>query len=276
MTLDVIESPVWPGYDIGIHGRTVLATFGTILKTWRQRRRMSQMALALESNVSTRHVSFLETGKSAPSRDMVLRLAETLSVPGHVRNEWLLAAGFAPAFRQRALDEEELRPFRRAVTRLLDGHDPYPGWALDGGWRIVQANGAGESLLRHLGIEPGDSLVAAIVDDPTLGGALVNWEETVSHLAARLGAEARRRGDPDTAAAASRLKRTAGHAAHTAPVPAAFPTQILYREQVVSLVSVQALFNTAADLTLADLRIELFFPLDKASETVFEGGALSP
>ena len=250
-----------------VKGALGLETFGDLLRTWRGRRRMSQMALALASDVSTRHLSYLETGKASPSRDMVLRLAETLSVPKQRRNDWLVAAGYAPLFQQRPLDDDALKPFQTAVARLLERHDPYPGWALDGRWRIVRTNPAGERLLRHLGIGAGDSLVAAILTDPTLGGALVNWREAVSHLAARLGAEARRRHDDETAAAAGRLRTLAGGTVAASPLPAAVPTRLRYLNRVVSLISLQALFNTAEDLTLADIRIELFFPADAESET---------
>jgi len=160
------------------------------------------MALALAADVSTRHISYLETAKAAPSRDMALRLAEALSVPAHARNDWLTAAGFAPIYESRPLDSAELAPFMHAVTRLLDRHDPYPGWALDPDWRIVLCNHVGERLLRRVGIAPGDSLVAALVGDPTLGGALLNWREATLPLAQRLGAEARRRNDAGTARAA--------------------------------------------------------------------------
>jgi transcriptional regulator with XRE-family HTH domain len=228
------------------------------------------MALALASDVSTRHISYLETGKASPSREMVLRLSRVLTAPPNERNVWLTAAGFAPLFRSRPLDDQELRPFRMAVTRLLEGHDPYPGWALDGDWRIVMANAAGEAMLRRLGVSLGESIVAALVADPTLGGALENWREAVSHLAARLGAEARRKAEEDTAAAALELSALAQRDIADGPLPAAIPTRINDAGRVLSLISLQALFNTAEDATLADLRIELFFPADSETEQALE------
>ncbi|WP_349363842.1 MAG: helix-turn-helix domain-containing protein [Roseitalea porphyridii] len=243
-----------------------LSTFGPTLKAWRTRRRMSQMALALAADVSTRHISYLETAKAAPSRDMVLRLAEALNVPAHARNDWLTAAGFAPIYESRPLDSAELAPFIEAITRLLDRHDPYPGWALDPDWRIVLCNHVGERLLRRVGIAPGDSLVAALVGDPTLGGALLNWREATLPLAQRLGAEARRRNDAETAKAAETLAALSGQSPLAAPASAAVTTRLGIDGRTIELVSIQAAFNTANDLTLADLRTELFFPLGADSE----------
>ncbi|QBK30153.1 helix-turn-helix domain-containing protein [Roseitalea porphyridii] len=243
-----------------------MKAFGQTLKAWRSRRRMSQMALALAADVSTRHISYLETSKAAPSRDMALRLAEALNVPAHARNDWLTAAGFAPIYESRPLDSAELAPFMEAVTRLLDRHDPYPGWALDPDWRIVLCNRVGETLLRRVGIAPGDSLVAALVDDPTLGGALLNWREATLTLSQRLGAEARRRNDAETAKAAETLAALSGQSPLAAPASAAVTTRLGINGRVIELVSIQAAFNTANDLTLADLRTELFFPVGADSE----------
>ena len=245
-------------------------TFGEVLRRWRRKRRLSQMALALASDVSTRHISYLETGKAAPSREMVLRLSRVLTAPPSERNAWLAAAGFAPLFKSKSLDDQELRPFRMAVARLLKRHAPYPGWALDGGWRIITANETGEILLERLGLQVGESIVAALVADPTLGGALENWREAIAHLAARLGAEARRRVDDETTAAARQLSAMAVWDDEEASLPAAIPTQINSAGQLLSLISLQALFNTAQDEALADLRIELFFPTDAQTEQALE------
>lgn len=240
------------------------------MKAWRGRRRMSQMALALTAGVSTRHVSYLETGKAAPSRDMVLRLADAMSVPMHARNDWLTSAGFAPVFQRRDLASEELQPFMTALERMLARHDPFPGWVLDPDWKIMRCSRAGELLLGRLGIAIGDSLIAAMQADPTRGGAIRNWQETASHLAARLGSEARRRGDAEAASAAKAL---AAHCPKGDLIPPAAPavTTVLEIDGVtLELVSIQAVFNTASDLSLADLRTELFYPVDPDTEQALE------
>ena len=129
-----------------------ISTIGDHLRDWRQRRRMSQMDLALEANISTRHLSFLETGRSQPSREMVLLLAEQLEVPLRERNVLLIAAGFAPVYSQRALDDPALAAAREAVDLVLKGHEPYPALAIDRHWSLVAANAALMPLID--GVDP--------------------------------------------------------------------------------------------------------------------------
>ena len=119
---------------------TVEAPLGGLLRDWRQRRRLSQLDLALEAGVSARHLSFLETGRSKPSREMVLHLAELLDVPLRDRNQLLLAAGFAPAYPERGIDAAEMAPVRDAIRLVLDGHEPYPALVVDRWWNLVAAN----------------------------------------------------------------------------------------------------------------------------------------
>lgn len=245
-------------------------TFGDTLKAWRGRRRMSQMALALAADVSTRHVSYIETGKAAPSRAMVLRLADAMSVPMHARNDWLTSAGFAPVFQRRELASDDLRPFMAALERMLARHDPYPGWVLDHDWKIIRCNRTGEQLLSRLGIAVGESLIKAMIADPSRGGAILNWQEAAAHLAARLGSEARRRGDEETAKATKSLAAQSPPGEVDLPVAPAVTTRISLDGVTLELVSIQAVFNTASDLSLADLRTELFYPVDAVSEQALE------
>ena len=223
------------------------------------------MALASAADVSPRHVSYLETRKASPSRPMVLRLADALSVPKHARNGWLISAGFAPIYARRALTSDELRPFVNIIDRLLTCHDPFPGWALDASWTLVTANTCGEVVLSRLGLEIGDSLVDAITADPTLGGHLINWEEAVAHLSHRLWGEGRTREDAATTAAATKLTQLSSRNSGAATM-IAIPTVLEIEGLTLSLTSVQALFNTAQDLTLTDLRVELFYPNDQPTE----------
>src|SRR3954453_23437174 len=125
---------------------------GTLLKDWRRRRRLSQLDLALEAGVSARHLSFVETGRSKPSREMVLHLADQLDVPLRDRNQLLLAAGYAPAYGEHAIDAPELAPVRDAIRRVLDGHDPYPALVVDRWWDMVDANRSLAPLLE--GVAP--------------------------------------------------------------------------------------------------------------------------
>src|SRR5215213_11327077 len=120
---------------------------GTLLRAWRQRRRLSQLDLALDAGVSARHVSFVETGRAKPSRDMVLHLADQLEVPLRERNRLLLAAGYAPVYGERSLDDPEMAPVRDALELVLRGHEPYPAVVVDGGWNVVAGNRANPMLL---------------------------------------------------------------------------------------------------------------------------------
>src|SRR5439155_12203745 len=121
-------------------------TFGSLLRDWRQRRRLTQLDLGIQADVSARHLSFLETGRSRPSRDMVLLLAEELDVPLRGRNELMMAAGYAPAYGEHSLDDDELADVRRSLNRILDGHAPYPAVLVDGSWNLVGANRAAALL----------------------------------------------------------------------------------------------------------------------------------
>jgi transcriptional regulator with XRE-family HTH domain len=129
------------------------AGVGELLRGWRQRRRLSQLDLSVEAEVSARHLSFVETGRSRPSRELVLHLAEHLEVPLRERNSLLLAAGYAPAFRERSLDDAEMDPVRAALDRVLGAHEPFPAVIVDRGWDLVSANGAALSLF-SAGVAP--------------------------------------------------------------------------------------------------------------------------
>ena len=136
---------------------TIDAPLGSLLRDWRQRRRLSQLDLALEAGVSARHLSFVETGRSKPSREMVLHLAEQLDVPLRDRNQLLLAAGFAPAYGEHALDAPEMAPVREALDRILNGHEPYPAVVVDRWWNLVAANARHRAVHRRRRAAPAAS-----------------------------------------------------------------------------------------------------------------------
>src|SRR5215831_7969028 len=178
---------------------TIEQSVGSLLKEWRQRRRLSQLDLACEADISTRHLSFLETGRSTPSREMLLRLAEQLEVPLRERNVLLNAAGYAPVFLERALDDPALAAAREAVNLVLEGHQPYPALAVDRHWNLVAANDAVPPLLA--GVDP--SLVSSPVNVLRLalhpkGLALrtANLPEWRAHLLARLRRQVELTADP--------------------------------------------------------------------------------
>ena len=253
--------------------------FGTLLKDWRSQRRLSQLDLGLAANVSARHISFLETGRSRPSRSMVVLLSETLEIPRANRNSLLDAAGYSPAYRSRDLDEAEMAAVRAAVDWTLERHDPLPAIAIDRHWTIVAANRSATALLVGVGLRAGDSLLQAFTNSPTLRAAIDNWPEMARYLLARLRTESTHLGgDPVLDAAADRLAaEVSGSAAPaTGVLPAVVPTRYRMNGTVLSLFSTIAQFGTAEDISLADLRIELMFPADEATRLILLSDAKAP
>lgn len=240
--------------------------FGLLLKEWRAARRMSQLELGLEANVSARHIAFLETGRARPSREMVLRLAETLDVPLSARNILLGRAGFAPAYGTQGLDAPEAARLRAAVERLLSAHDPYPAFAIDRHWVVQRLNRSATLLLGTFGIGPGSSALDAFLGP--LRPVVANWEEIARHLAHRLRAESARHGrDPVLDAAVRQLLAELGP---VEPLPAGaravVPTRLRVPGGELAFFTMITEFGTVEDERIADLRIELFFPADAATE----------
>lgn len=250
-------------------------TFGRELRRWRDLRRVSQLQLSLETGVSPRHLSFLESGRARPSRAMVLRLAEHLDVPREARNTLLGAAGFAAAWRRRAPDDAELAPLTAALRRILDRHAPFPALAFDRRWRITDANGPALRLFGAFGLGPGASLLEAMLDDQGLGAAIENLAEVARETAGRLRAELAHFGpDPELEAFAARFMALAADAAGDPGDAVVTPVRVRAGEVTLSFLSTLAQFGSANDIALADMRIELFFPIDAATERVLE--ALAP
>jgi transcriptional regulator with XRE-family HTH domain len=242
--------------------------FAQVLKEWRGRRRMSQLDLGLTANVSTRHVAFLETGRSRPSREMVIQLAEALEVPRPARNTMLNAAGFAPAYRARALDASDMAVVREALDWMVARHDPYPALAIDRHWAVVSANQTATALLGAFGIGVGGSLIDALCEPGRGAQMLENWAEAGHHMLMRLRTEsAHHGGDQVLDTAAARLSEDPEIRCFTPLAPLAPVIPVRYRagSAVLSFISTIAQFGTVEDIALADLRIELLFPADEAT-----------
>ncbi len=241
-------------------------SFGDVLKQWRSVRRMSQLELGLAANVSARHISFLETGRAAPSRSMVLQLSETMQVPRAARNTLLKAAGYAEAYRNRGLTEKEMEPILKAVDWTLSRHAPYPAFAFDRHWKLLRMNDQASRLLGVAGIGAGNSLLHALVHSERLRGAIDNWPEVARHLIARLRIESvQLGGDPVLSDAADRLAKDMAHAPphESLVLSAVVPTRYRFGGKMLSFFSTIAQFGTAEDIALADLKIELMFPADE-------------
>lgn len=251
---------------------------GRLLRAWRQRRHLTQLDLALEAAISTRHLSFIETGRAQPSRDMLLHLAELLRVPLGERNALLLAGGFAPRFHQRPLDAPELAAARFAVERLLAAHEPYPALAVDARWNLVTANRATLRLAAGAAPEllaPPANVLRLSLHPDGLGRCIVNYEEWQAHVLLRLRRHLDLTGDPEIRALGDELAGygvppgavpTAGRDDHIAEqVGIAIPLRLRHEWSELALLSTTTVFGTAVDVTLSGITLESFFPLDAAT-----------
>ncbi len=246
---------------------------GDLLRDWRQRRRLSQLDLSLEAEVSARHLSFVETGRSKPSRELVLHLAEHLDVPLRERNSLLLAAGYAPAYQERALDDAEMDPVRDALDLILGGHEPYPAVIVDRHWDLVTANGAALTVFTA-GVAP--ELLEPPINVYRLGlhpdgvaPRVRNMAEYSAHLLTRLQREVALTRDAELAAL---LEEVRGYPGVTEPTSSVVdPATMLFLPmeltgpdgEELSFFSTLATFGTALDITIAELSIEAFFPADE-------------
>src|SRR4030088_1233931 len=247
--------------------RTRPAHVGDHLREWRQRRHLSQLDLAGDAEISARHLSFVETGRAAPSRDMVLRLAERLGGSLRGRNVLLVAAGFAPAFPQRSLDDPALKSARAAIDLVLKAHEPNPALAYDRHWNLVTANRMVAPLLdgvpAHLLGQPFNILRLAFHPE-ALAPRTVNLAEWSSHLLERLHRQCEATADPGLLEIYHELR------AH--PIPArsgplspdnvAIPFKLRLNGDVLSFISTTMIFGTPVDVTRSDLALETFFPAD--------------
>jgi transcriptional regulator with XRE-family HTH domain len=240
---------------------------GQLLKDWRRRRHLSQLDLALDADVSARHLSFVETGRSRPSADMVLHLAERLQVPLRERNRLLLAAGHAPVFEQHALDDPEMAPVRDAIRLVLDGHEPYPALVVDGAWEMLAANRAVALLIEGVGPEllaPPLNVLRASLHPDGVAPRIVNLGEWRAYVFERLERQIAVSGD---AALAALLDELRGYPGPDAPPNArhdiAVPLRLSSSSGELTFISIVATFGTAVEITASELSIESFFPADE-------------
>lgn len=253
------------------------SAFGEGLRDWRRRRDMSQMRLGLEANVSARHIAFLETGRANPTRGMVIRLADALEVPRVERNGWLEAAGFAAAYARRDLASQELAGIRDAMAWTLDRHAPYPGFAIDRHWVLQALNAPAARLFGTLGLQTGASLLEAFASPGPLRDVVENWPGVARHMATRLRTESRHAGgDPLLDDAARRLLQDLD-ADEMGPglLPPVLTSRLRLGDLRLAFFSTIAQFGSAEDIAIADLRIELLFPLDEGTRTTLEALANS-
>jgi transcriptional regulator with XRE-family HTH domain len=279
---------VWRG-EAGTNVRAVnqavtTKRFGPLLRDWRLRRRLSQLDLALEAGVSARHLSFVETGRSRPSAEMVLHLTERLGVPLRERNRLLLAAGHAPVFEQRDLDDPEMAPIRQALQQILDGHEPYPAVVVDGAWEMVAANSAVGLLTEGVApdlLEPPLNVLRVSLHPHGLAPRIANLGEWRAHLLDRLRRQIALTADPALKTLLDELlgypgpeepERGGADAAHDLTVP----LRLRGDAGELTFISTIATFGTAVEVTASELSIESFFPADRATEEALRAASVAP
>jgi transcriptional regulator with XRE-family HTH domain len=278
MTSEVIAPRPATLYRRGMMATTMTLTternrpVGEQLRAWRERRRLSQMALALDAEVSTRHLSFLETGKARPSREMLLRLAEHLAVPLRDRNALLLAAGYAPAYPERPLDDPALAAAREAVARVLAGHEPYPALAIDREWTLIAANRAVAPLIERVApalLRPPVNVLRLSLHPEGLAPRTVNLREWREHLLTRLERQIAVSADAGLARLLEELRAypapkgiAASEEEPSVMAGIAVPFQLRTEQGVLGFLSTTMVFGTPVDVTLSELAIEAFFPID--------------
>jgi transcriptional regulator with XRE-family HTH domain len=249
---------------------TATVPLGTLLRDWRRRRRLSQLDLALEAGVSARHLSFLETGRAKPSREMVLHLSEQLDVPLRDRNRLLLAAGFAPAFEERAIDAPEMAPVREALDKILTGHEPYPALVVDRWWNLRAANRSiamfTEPIPARL-MEPPVNVLRVSLHPDGMASRILNYGEWRAHLLDRLRRQVAVTADERLAELLAEVSAYPGETGEVDGSGSEIAVPLRYDAggRELTFFSTIATFGTAVDITLEELAIEAFFPADRAT-----------
>jgi len=249
---------------------------GALLREWRTRRRLTQLDLALDAGVSARHLSFVETGRSTPSAEMVLLLAEQLDVPFRERNQMLLAAGHAPVFPERALEDPEMAPVREALNTILTGHEPNPAVVVDRGWNLVAANSAMAALSEWVDpalLEPPVNVMRVGLHPRGMAARIVNLGEVYAHFRGRLERQVAISGDEELAALLDEVSGYPHPPYEQNPASQVAAGNILTPlmrmrgpdERELSFFFTVATFGTAVEITASELSIELGFPADAAT-----------
>jgi transcriptional regulator with XRE-family HTH domain len=247
-------------------------TIGSHLRDWRQRRRLSQLDLACEANISPRHLSFVETGRSTPSREMILHLAEQLQIPMRERNVLLVAAGYAPVFVERSLDDPALAAMRKAIDLVLQGHLPYPAFALNRHWQVVSSNHALPQIYEGVAPEllvPPVNVMRLSLHPKGLAPRIANLAQWRAHLLARLHQQIDLTADPVLVDLMHELAEYPGsqkaktHMGESGNV--IVPFRLSVAAGTLSFFSTTMIFGTPLDITLAELAVESFFPADAST-----------
>jgi transcriptional regulator with XRE-family HTH domain len=256
---------------------TATQPVGDLLREWRQRRRLSQLDLACEADISTKHLSFVESGRARPSRDMVMHLAERLDVPLRERNVLLVAAGFAPVFKERKISDPALAAQRQAIDLVLKAHEPYPALAIDRHWTMISANAMVAQLMAGIDpalLTPPVNVLRLSLHPGGLAPRTANLAQWRAHLLERLRRQVEVSADPTLAELLAELRALP---APSQPAPrrasetqqgmdsVVVPFQLATDAGTLSFFSTTTVFGTPVDITLSELAVEAFFPADAAT-----------
>jgi len=245
------------------------SSVGELIRGWRERRRLSQLQLSASAEISTRHLSFVETGRSRPTPDMIVRLAETLDVPLRERNELLLSAGFAPRYRHSGLDAPELQSVCAAFRALLDSHLPHPALVLDRWWDVVDRNDATDILLAGCApqlLEPPVNAIRLTLHPDGLSKRILNLGQWRAHLLSQVQNRAERTGDARLQELLAEFRAYQGdHVGVANRSDVLLPLQLSVGTQTLSFFSIAARVETATDVTVDELQLEAFYPADAAT-----------
>ncbi|GAA3386992.1 helix-turn-helix domain-containing protein [Cryptosporangium minutisporangium] len=263
MTAEPRERPV------GRAGSRAQSPVGEMLRAWRERRRLTQLDLSLQAEVSARHLSFIETGRSRPTSEMILRLSEQLDVPLRERNELLLAGGYAPAYPHHGLDDPSLDAVRRALRQVMAGHEPHPAVVVDHRWRLVDANSGLRFFTADVDPEllrPPVNVLRLSLHPDGMAPRIVNLGEWRAHLLSRLARQAAQTADRYLASLHEELTEYPGSDRAVDPVPephdVVVPLRYRHDDRELSFLSLTSVFGTPLDVTVSELAIEAFYPAD--------------
>jgi transcriptional regulator with XRE-family HTH domain len=252
---------------------------GELLREWRERRRLSQLELSIQADVSTRHLSFVETGRSRPTPEMIVKLTEHLEVPLRERNQLLLAGGYAPRYPEHGLDAPELAQVREALRLVLAGHEPYPALVINRWWELLDANAAVPLITAgcapHL-LEPPVNVLRLSLHPDGMAPRIRNLPQWRAHVLHRLAREVRLSGDPGLAALHAELSRLPGGLDPLPPDGIAVPLRIRVGDDDLAFLSTVTTFGTAVDLTAAELSLEAFLPADERTADAVRARAQPP
>jgi transcriptional regulator with XRE-family HTH domain len=263
-----------------LHAAGYEAHVGERLRFWRRQRGLSQLQLALVSAISTRHLSFVETGRAKPSREMLLHLAEQLAIPLRERNSLLLAGGYAPVYRERALEDDEMAPAREALERFLRAHEPYPALVIDDRWNLVSANDALQQLLAGVApelLEPPANTLRIALHPHGMAPHTINFAEWSAEILDRLQRRATLTADPILERLYDELRAYPNVVEHRVRsdnlgTQIVLPLRLRNGDGELSFLSTISTFVTANDITLAGLAIEAFYPATaQTAKALFNG-----